>query len=241
MTIHYGDVTDSHFVEAVIKQVCPDEIYNLAAQTHVQHSFQMPGHTIDVNLKGLLNICQAIIQLKVIEHTRIFHASTSEMFGQAGVSDVAMDVTFPFNPVSPYAVSKVASFYLVRYYRTVYKLRISTAISFNHESPLRHESFITRKITKAAARIKCGLQKRLKIGNLNAKRDWGHAGEFVKAFWLIINQDIIKKEDVLADYVVATESCITVREFLLRAFSKAGFSDLRFEGAGLEERLLSGS
>ena len=149
-----------------------------------------------------------------------------------------MNESFPFNPASPYAVSKIASFYLQQYFRNVYKLRVSSAISFNHESPLRHESFITRKITKAVARLKYGLQtESLKLGNLYANRDWGHARDFVQAFWLINNQN---RKD-LQDYVVATEACYTVKEFLIRAFMKAGFNDLRFIGKDLDEKLLSGS
>jgi GDPmannose 4,6-dehydratase len=139
-------------------EVRPDEIYNLAAQTHVQHSFYMPSHTFDVNFKGLLNLCESVLRLGLAKSTRIFHASTSEMFGQretasgaAAASEAMMDENFPFNPASPYAVSKISAFYLVRYYRKVHQLRISTGMTFNHESPLRHELFITRKITKAVA------------------------------------------------------------------------------------------
>lgn len=161
---------------------------------------------------------------------------------------ITMNENFPFNPASPYAVTKIAGFYLVRYYRNVYKLRISTAMSFNHESPLRHESFITRKITKAVARIKFGLQDKLRIGNLYARRDWGHARDFVDAFWLINNQDLIKGQNnkendakSLNDYVVSTEACYSVKEFLIRAFTRAGFPDLHFKGSGLDEKLLSGT
>jgi GDPmannose 4,6-dehydratase len=231
--LHYGDVTDNHFMERVIEKCQPNEIYNLAAQTHVQHSFEMPGHTIDVNFKGLVNICEAILKIpKFIEKVRVFQASTSEMYGEISSEDcdlVKMNENYPFNPMSPYAVSKIASFHLVKYYRNVYKMKISTAISFNHESPLRHPSFITRKITQGIAKIKYGLcPSPLKLGNLNAIRDWGHAEEFVRAFWMVCNQDYIRefrnkgtserknRLEVLTDYVVATEYSMTVREFLLR-------------------------
>ena len=141
-----------------------------------------------------------------------------------------MDENFPFNPASPYAVAKIAAYYLVRYYRNVYKLKVATGISFNHESPLRHESFITRKITKAVARIKIGLQHDIYIGNLYAKRDWGHARDFIRAFWLINNQDTLRKDykkgDPFRDYVVATDTCYSVKEFLIKAFTLAGYQNL---------------
>ncbi|TNV78609.1 hypothetical protein FGO68_gene8496 [Halteria grandinella] len=253
LTLHYGDVTDPHFMQQTIHSVKPDEIYNFAAQTHVQHSFFMPSHTIDVNFKGLVNICQAALSLSFAyqRSVRIFHASTSEMFGQttAQQSDSLMGESFPFNPASPYAVSKIASYYLVRYYRSVYQMRISTAISFNHESPLRHESFVTRKITKGVARIKLGIQEKLLVGNLYAKRDWGHARDFVRGFWIINNQELVKgvrndsgidSRQPFEDYVIATSWSMPVLDFLQEAFKKAGFGQLQLMRDNGYEQLCSG-
>ena len=177
--LHFGDMTDPSFILSTIAKSKPDEIYNLAAQSHVAHSFNMAHHTYDVNLLGLENLCSALLTLEMTQKVKLFHASTSEMFGQvdAGLHDpnTLIDENFPFNPKSPYAVSKISNFYMVKYYREVYKMFICTAIAFNHESPLRHDEFITRKLTKAAARIKHGLQQTVRIGNMYAKRDWGHS------------------------------------------------------------------
>ncbi|CDW86871.1 gdp-mannose-dehydratase [Stylonychia lemnae] len=230
----YGDVTDQMFMHNAIAKAQPDEIYNFAALSQVQHSFDGPGVTMDTNISGLTNICQAVLSLKMI-NVRIFHASTSEMFGDVIQKNGEAIVTegFPFNPMSPYAVSKITNYYQVQFYKNVYKMFICTGLTFNHESPLRQETFITRKITKAVARIKIGLQDRLRVGNIYAKRDWGHAFNYVQAFWKLLN-----KQDEPDDLVIATCETVSVKEFIEQAFRVAGYTNIEWKGEGSDEKLI---
>ncbi len=178
------------FMYKTIERAQPDEIYNLAAQSHVKDSFDAQSSTFEANINGLLHICEAVLALKLSEKAHIFHASTSEMYGDVkrDSDGKLIDEAHPFNPMSPYAVSKIAAYYLVQYYKSVHRFFICTGMTFNHESPLRHETFITRKITKAVARIRVGLQSVLRVGNIYAKRDWGHAFDYITGFWKMLNK-----------------------------------------------------
>ncbi len=206
ITLHYGDLTDSTNLVRVIQQVQPDEIYNLGAQSHVKVSFEIPEYTGQVDALGTLRILEAVRLLGMEKKTRIYQASTSEMFGK--VQEIPQSETTPFYPRSPYGVAKVYGYWIVKNYRESYGLHASSGILFNHESPRRGETFVTRKITQGLSRISTGQQDILYLGNLDAKRDWGHAKDFVRAMWLMLQQD---NPD---DYVIATGEQYSVREFV---------------------------
>jgi GDPmannose 4,6-dehydratase len=224
--LHYGDLTDSTNLVRVIQQVQPDEIYNLGAQSHVKVSFEMPEYTGMVDGLGTLRILEAVRLLGMENQTRIYQASTSEMFGK--VQEIPQSETTPFYPRSPYGVAKVYGYWIVKNYRESYGLHASSGILFNHESPRRGETFVTRKITQGLSRISTGQQDVLYLGNLNAKRDWGHAQDFVEAMWLMLQQD---EPD---DYVIATGEQHSVKEFVEAA---APYFGIRIEwmGEGLNE------
>ncbi len=224
--LHYGDLTDSTNLVRVIQQVQPDEIYNLGAQSHVKVSFEMPEYTGMVDGLGTLRILEAVRLLGMEEKTRIYQASTSEMFGK--VQEIPQKETTPFYPRSPYGVAKVYGYWIVKNYRESYGLHASSGILFNHESPRRGETFVTRKITRGLSRISTGQQDVLYLGNLNAKRDWGHAKDFVEAMWLMLQQD---EAD---DYVIATGAQYSVREFVEAAAPYFGMK-IVWEGEGLDE------
>jgi GDPmannose 4,6-dehydratase len=207
--LHYGDLTDSTNLVRVIQQVQPDEIYNLGAQSHVKVSFEMPEYTGETDALGTLRVLEAVRLLGMEKKTRIYQASTSEMFGK--VQEIPQKETTPFYPRSPYGVAKVYGYWIVKNYRESYGLHASSGILFNHESPRRGETFVTRKITRGLSRISTGQQDILYLGNLNAKRDWGHAKDFVEAMWLMLQQD---EPD---DYVIATGEQYSVREFVEEA------------------------
>ena len=224
--LHYGDITDSTNVIALIQKIQPDEIYNLAAQSHVKVSFDIPEYTANVDALGTLRILEAI-HLLGLNDTKIYQASTSELYGL--VQEVPQSETTPFYPRSPYGVAKLYGFWITKNYREAYDIFACNGILFNHESPRRGETFVTRKITLAAARIKLGLQKKLYLGNLNAKRDWGHAKDYVECMWLIL------QNDVPDDFVIATGEMHTVREFCELAFKEVGIN-LRWEGDNIDEK-----
>jgi GDPmannose 4,6-dehydratase len=226
ITLHYGDLTDSTNLVRVIQQVQPDEIYNLGAQSHVKVSFEMPEYTSIVDGLGTLRILEAVRLLGMEKKTRIYQASTSEMFGK--VQEIPQSETTPFYPRSPYGVAKVYGYWIVKNYRESYGLHASSGILFNHESPRRGETFVTRKITRGLSRISTGQQDILYLGNLNAKRDWGHAKDFVEAMWLMLQQD---EAD---DYVIATGQQYSVREFVEAAAPYFGMS-ITWEGEGIDE------
>ena len=223
--LHYGDITDSTNVIALIQKIQPDEIYNLAAQSHVKVSFEIPEYTANVDALGTLRILEAVHLLGL--DTKIYQASTSELYGL--VQEVPQSETTPFYPRSPYGVAKLYGFWITKNYREAYDIFASNGILFNHESPRRGETFVTRKITLAAARIKLGKQKKLYLGNLNAKRDWGHAKDYVECMWLILQND---KPD---DFVIATGEMHTVREFCELAFKEVDI-EIRWEGEGIGEK-----
>ena len=225
--LHYGDMTDSLNLTRIIQESQPDEIYNLAAQSHVQVSFETPEYTANVDALGPLRILEAVRLLGMVEKTRIYQASTSELFGL--VQEVPQSENTPFYPRSPYAVAKMYGYWITVNYREAYNMYACNGILFNHESPLRGETFVTRKITRAVAQISLGLKSKMYIGNMDAKRDWGHAKDYVKAMWLMLQQD---KPD---DFVIATGITSTVRHFITAAFNKVGIK-LRFEGKGLDEK-----
>ena len=225
--MHYGDMTDSTNLINIIQQVQPDEIYNLAAQSHVQVSFEMPEYTADADAVGVLRILEAIKSLGMQKKTRFYQASTSELFGL--VQETPQKETTPFYPRSPYAVAKLYGYWITVNYREAYGMFACNGILFNHESPLRGETFVTRKITRAAARISLGLQEKLYLGNLDSKRDWGHARDYVEGMWLILQQE--KPED----FVLATGETHTVKEFVDLAFKEAGV-DLSWSGSGVDEK-----
>ncbi len=224
--LHYADLGDSMSVLGVIGKVRPDEIYNLAAQSHVQVSFDSPEFTADVDAVGVLRILEAVRQLGMTETCRIYQASTSELYGK--VEEVPQNENTPFHPYSPYAVAKQYGFWIVKEYREAYNMYCCSGILFNHESERRGETFVTRKITLAAARISQGLQDCLYLGNMDSLRDWGYAKDYVECMWLILQQD--KPED----FVIATGVQHSVREFTNLAFRHAGIA-LRFEGKGIDE------
>jgi GDPmannose 4,6-dehydratase len=225
--LHYGDMTDSMSLTRIIQEVQPDEIYNLAAQSHVKVSFDTPEYTANVDALGTLRILEAVRLLGLTEKTRIYQASTSELYGL--VQQVPQSETTPFYPRSPYAVAKIYGYWITVNYREAYNMYACNGILFNHESPLRGETFVTRKITRAVSKIALGLQDKLYMGNLDAKRDWGHAKDYVEAMWLILQQE--KAED----YVIATGITTVVRDFILMAFAEIGIK-LRFDGEGINEK-----
>lgn len=225
--LHYGDMTDATNLVRIVQQTQPDEIYNLAAQSHVQVSFETPEYTANADALGTLRMLEAIRILGLEKKTRFYQASTSELYGK--VQQVPQSETTPFYPRSPYAAAKLYAYWIVVNYREAYGIHASNGILFNHESPLRGETFVTRKITRAAAAIKLGTQDKLFLGNLDAKRDWGHAREYVRGMWLMLQQAHAD------DYVLATGKTTTVRQFAEWAFAEAGIT-LRWEGAGVDEK-----
>jgi GDPmannose 4,6-dehydratase len=225
--LHYGDLTDSTNLIRIIQDVQPDEIYNLAAQSHVAVSFESPVYTANADAVGTLRLLESIRILGLIDKTRFYQASTSELFGK--VSEIPQKETTPFYPRSPYAVAKLYAYWIVVNYREAYGIFACNGILFNHESPVRGETFVTRKITRAAARISLGLQDKLYLGNLDAKRDWGHARDFVVAQWLVLQQ--LEPDD----YVIATGEQYSVRQFCELAFKEVGIR-LRWEGSGVNEK-----
>jgi GDPmannose 4,6-dehydratase len=224
--LHYGDLTDSTNLVRIIQQVQPDEIYNLGAQSHVKVSFEIPEYTGQVDALGTLRILEAVRLLGMENKTRIYQASTSEMFGK--VQEIPQKETTPFYPRSPYGVAKLYGYWIVKNYRESYGLHASSGILFNHESPRRGETFVTRKITRGLSRISVGEQDILYLGNLNSKRDWGHAKDFVEAMWLMLQQD---EAD---DYVIATGEQYSVREFVEEAAPYFGMK-IEWMGEGLDE------
>lgn len=227
LILHYGDLTDATNLIRIVQQVQPDEIYNLAAQSHVAVSFETPEYTANADAVGTLRLLEAIRILGLEGKTRFYQASTSELYGK--VQAIPQDETTPFYPRSPYAAAKLYAYWITVNYREAYGLFACNGILFNHESPVRGETFVTRKITRALARIKLGLQERLYLGNLDALRDWGHARDYVEAQWLMLQQDTPE------DYVIATGEQHSVREFVQRAAAELGIS-LRWEGRGVDER-----
>ena len=225
--LHIGDLTDSMSLVKVIGKVRPDEIYNLAAQSHVQVSFDVPEFTADVDAVGVLRVLEAVRVCGLADTCRIYQASTSELFGK--VEEVPQSETTPFHPYSPYAVAKQYGFWITKEYREAYHMFCCSGILFNHESERRGETFVTRKITLAAARIAHGLQEKLVLGNLSSLRDWGYAKDFVKCMWLILQNE---KPD---DYVIATGEQHSVREFAALAFRHAGI-ELMWQGEGVDEK-----
>ena len=224
--LHHGDLTDSTNLIRIIQEVQPDEIYNLAAQSHVQVSFETPEYTANADGLGTLRILEAIRILNMVEKTKFYQASTSELYGM--VQEVPQNENTPFYPRSPYAVAKLYGYWITINYREAYNLYACNGILFNHESPVRGETFVTRKITRAAARISMGTQERVYLGNLDAKRDWGHASDFVEGMWRILQQE--KPED----FVLATGVTTTIREFTERAFAEIGIT-LEWSGSGVDE------
>lgn len=225
--LHYGDVTDTSSVIRIINEIKPDEIYNLAAQSHVRVSFDMPEYTQDVDAAGTLKILEAVRMLGLTEKTRIYQASTSELYGK--VQEVPQKETTPFYPRSPYGVAKIYGFWITKNYRESYNMFAVNGILFNHESERRGETFVTRKITLAAARIAQGKQQKLTLGNLDSLRDWGYAKDYVECMWLILQHD--KPED----FVIATGEMHTVREFVELAFKRTGIN-IEWSGNGIEEK-----
>lgn len=225
--LHYGHMGDSMSLIQIIGKVRPDEIYNLAAQSHVQVSFDSPEFTADVDATGVLRVLEAVRQCALAETCRIYQASTSELYGK--VEEVPQNENTPFHPYSPYAVAKQYGFWIVKEYREAYNMYCCSGILFNHESERRGETFVTRKITLAAARIAQGKQEKLLLGNLDSLRDWGYAKDYVECMWLILQQD--KPED----FVIATGVQHSVREFTELAFREAGI-ELEFRGEGLDEK-----
>jgi GDPmannose 4,6-dehydratase len=224
--LHYGDMTDATNLIRVIQEVQPDEIYNLAAQSHVKVSFETPEYTANADGLGTLRLLEAIRILKLDAGTRFYQASTSELYGMA---PAPQSETTPFMPQSPYATAKLYGFWITQNYRTGYGMHASNGILFNHESPIRGETFVTRKVTRAVAAIELGLQDRLFIGNLDAKRDWGHARDYVEGMWRIV------QAEAADDYVLATGEAHSVRAFVERAFLEIG-RELAWKGEGIEEK-----
>lgn len=225
--LHYGDMTDSTNLIRIMQETRPTEIYNLAAQSHVQVSFETPEYTANADATGTLRLLEAIRILGMEETCRFYQASTSELYGL--VQEVPQSETTPFYPRSPYAVAKLYSYWIVVNYREAYGIHASNGILFNHESPLRGETFVTRKITRAAAAIKLGQQNKLYLGNIDAKRDWGHAKEYVRGMWLMLQQN---EPD---DYVLATGKTTTVRDFVSWAFEDVGIT-IDWKGQGVDEK-----
>ena len=224
--LHHGDLTDSTNLIRIIQEVQPDEIYNLAAQSHVHVSFETPEYTANADALGTLRILEAIRLLGMVEKTKFYQASTSELYGIA--QEVPQNENTPFYPRSPYAVAKLYGYWITVNYREAYNMYACNGILFNHESPVRGETFVTRKITRAAVRISMGTQEQVYLGNLDAKRDWGHAGDFVDGMWRMLQQE--KPED----FVLATGVTTTIREFAERAFAEVGIT-LGWSGRGVDE------
>ncbi|MCS3663495.1 GDPmannose 4,6-dehydratase [Salinibacter ruber] len=225
--LHYGDLTDSSNLIRIVQETQPDEIYNLAAQSHVQVSFDSPEYTADVDALGTLRLLEAIRILDLEDKTRFYQASTSELYGKVQESPQTEET--PFYPRSPYAAAKLYAYWITVNYREAYSIHASNGILFNHESPRRGETFVTRKITRAAARIRVGLQEKTYLGNLDARRDWGHARDYVEGMWRMLQQDAPD------DYVLATGRTTTVREFCTLAFEAAGMT-LAWEGEDEQEK-----
>ncbi|MBM6721157.1 GDP-mannose 4,6-dehydratase [Bacteroides gallinaceum] len=225
--LHYADLGDSMSIIQVMNKVCPTEVYNLAAQSHVQVSFDSPEFTADVDATGVLRILEAIRQCGLADTCRMYQASTSELYGK--VEEVPQNENTPFHPYSPYAVAKLYGYWIVKEYREAYNMFCCSGILFNHESERRGETFVTRKITLAAARIKQGKQEKLYLGNLSSLRDWGYAKDYVECMWLILQND--KPED----FVIATGKQHSVREFCYEAFKHVGI-ELEFQGEGIDEK-----
>ena len=224
--LHYGDLTDSTNIVSVIKKVQPDEIYNLGAQSHVKVSFEMPEYTGQTDALGTLRVLEAVRLLGMENDVRIYQASTSELYGL--VQEVPQKETTPFYPRSPYGVAKLYGYWIVKNYRESYGMHASSGILFNHESPRRGETFVTRKITRGLSRVTCGFEDCIYLGNLNAKRDWGHAKDYARAMWLMLQQD---EPD---DYVIATGKQYSVREFVEKSAGYFGM-DIEWQGEGLDE------
>ena len=226
LILHYGDLTDSLNLTRIIGEVQPDEIYNLAAMSHVKVSFDTPEYTANADGLGVLRILEAVRLLNLIPKTRIYQASTSELYGL--VQEVPQRETTPFYPRSPYAVAKLYGYWITVNYREAYHMHASNGILFNQESPLRGETFVTRKVTRAVSRIVLGMQKKVYMGNLSSKRDWGHAKDYVRAMYAILQQD------EPSDYVIATGITTTIRDFIRMAFEEIGVG-IRFKGEGIDE------
>ena len=226
LILHYGDLTDSLNLTRIIGEVQPDEIYNLAAMSHVKVSFDTPEYTANADGLGVLRILEAVRLLNLIPKTRIYQAYTSELYGL--VQEVPQRETTPFYPRSPYAVAKLYGYWITVNYREAYHMHASNGILFNHESPLRGETFVTRKVTRAVSRIVLGMQKKVYMGNLSSKRDWGHAKDYVRAMYAILQQD------EPSDYVIATGITTTIRDFIRMAFEEIGVG-IRFKGEGIDE------
>lgn len=227
LILHYGDMTDSMNITRIIQEVQPDEIYNLAAMSHVKVSFDTPEYTANADGIGTLRILEAVRLLGLQNKTRVYQASTSELYGL--VQEIPQKETTPFYPRSPYAVAKLYAYWITVNYREAYGIHASNGILFNHESPLRGETFVTRKITRAVARIALNRQEKIYLGNLSAQRDWGHAKDYIRAMHLILQQD------QPSDYVIATGITTTVRDFVKMSFAELGM-DVRFEGEGMDEK-----
>lgn len=225
--LHYGDLTDSTSLIRLISEIKPDEIYNLAAQSHVRVSFDSPEYTSDTDALGNLRILEAIRLLGLCKKVKFYQASTSELYGDT--KEVMQNEQTPFKPRSPYACAKLFAYWTTVNYREAYGMFAVNGILFNHESPRRGATFVTKKITRAASRIKYGLDEKLYIGNLDSKRDWGHSKDYVEAMWLMLQNDVPK------DYVIATGKSMSIREFCTIAFKKVGI-DLEFVGSGLDEK-----
>lgn len=225
--LHYGDLSDAINITRIIKETQPDEIYNLGAMSHVKVSFDTPEYTANIDGLGTLRILEAVRLLGLVEKTKIYQASTSELYGM--VQEVPQSETTPFYPRSPYGVAKLYAYWITVNYREAYAMFACNGILFNHESPVRGETFVTRKITRAASRIALGLENSLYLGNLDAKRDWGHAKDYVEAMWLILQQDSAE------DYVIATGITTSIRDFVKFAFAEAGII-LKFEGIKKDEK-----
>jgi GDPmannose 4,6-dehydratase len=226
LKLHYGDLTDSTNLIRLIQEIQPDEIYNLGAMSHVRVSFEMPEYVANTDAVGTLRILEAVRILGLTEKTRIYQASTSELYGK--VQEIPQSERTPFYPRSPYAVAKLYAYWITVNYREAYNMYACNGILFNHESPLRGETFVSRKITRAVARLVLGLQQKLYMGNLDAKRDWGHARDYIEAMYLILQQSVPD------DYVIATGATTSVREFLIRSFQHVGVT-LAFKGTGVNE------
>lgn len=227
--LHYGDLNDTSNLVRIIQEVQPDEIYNLGAQSHVQVSFEVPEYTADTDALGTLRLLEAIRILGMEKKIRFYQASTSELFGK--VQEIPQSETTPFYPRSPYAVAKLYAYWIVVNYRESYGMYACNGILFNHESPIRGETFVTRKVTRGVARIKLGLQDKLFMGNIDAKRDWGYAGDYVELMWLMLQQVIPE------DYVMATGQTTSIREFINMTFAEASIK-VRWEGMGVDEKCI---
>jgi len=225
--LHYGDLTDSLNLTKIINQVKPDEIYNLAAMSHVAVSFDLPEYTANVDALGTLRILEAVRLLKLDNKVKIYQASTSELYGK--VQEIPQNEDTPFYPRSPYGVAKLYGFWITKNYREAYNIFASNGILFNHESPIRGETFVTRKITRAISKMALGLQDKLYLGNLDSKRDWGHAKDYVRMMWLILQAP---RPD---DWVIATGKTSSVRDFIIKAFKIVGV-EIEFKGSGIEEK-----